>query len=322
MSPGINHRKKLFMSLVGLGVMIALATLVDAPCWRATAAEINQKNFQSPEDAVKALIDAVRGDDTKELLTIFGPAGKEIIFSGDEVADKEGRKRFLNAFDEMNKLVNEGDKKVILYVGSEDWPFPIPLIKKGKSWLFDTKAGKEEMLNRRIGRNELNTIQVCLAIVDAEREYALKDRDGDKVLEYAQKFISEKGRKDGLYWEAKQGEEESPLGPLVAKAVKEGYGQRKSADKPTPYHGYYYKILKAQGKNVRDGEYDYVVKGKMIGGFAVVAYPAEYRNSGVMTFVVNHDGVVYQKDLGKETDKIAAAMKKYDPDKTWKKAGE
>jgi hypothetical protein len=322
MSLGINHKKKLFMSLVVLGVTIALATLVGGPNWHATAAEIKQKNFQSPEDAVKALIDAARGDDTKELLTIFGPTGKEIIFSGDEVADGEGRKRFVKVFDEMNKLVNESDKKVILYVGSEDWPFPIPLIKKGKNWLFDTKAGKEEMLNRRIGRNELNAIQVCLAIVDAEREYALKDRDSDRVLEYAQKFISEKGKKDGLYWEAKQGEEESPLGPLVAKAVKEGYGQRKSGDKPAPYHGYYYRILKAQGKNAPDGAYDYVVKGKMIGGFAVVAYPAEYENSGVMTFVVNHDGVVHQKDLGRETDKIAAAMKKYDPDKTWKKVEE
>jgi hypothetical protein len=318
----MNNRRKLFMGLFGLGVMIALATLVAGPNWHAAAAEIGQKNFESPEEAVKALINAVRGDDTKELLTIFGPAGKEIIFSGDEVADKEGRKRFVKAFDEMNKLVNESDKKIILYVGNEDWPLPIPLIRKGKNWFFDTKAGKEEMLNRRIGRNELNAIQVCLAIVDAQREYALKDRNSDKVLEYAQRFISEKGKKDGLYWEARQGEEESPLGPLVAKAVKEGYGQRKSGDKPTPYHGYYYKMLKAQGKNAPDGAYDYVVKGKMIGGFALVAYPAEYGNSGVMTFVVNHDGVVYQKDLGEETEKIAAAMKKYDPDKTWKKAEE
>jgi len=322
MSLRINNRKKLLMSLFGLGVMIALATLVAGVHWHAAAAEIKQKNFQSPEDAIKALIDAVGGDDTKELLTIFGPAGKEIIFSGDEVADKEGRKRFLKAFDEMNKLVNESDKKVILCVGNENWPFPIPLIKEGKNWFFDTKAGKEEILNRRIGRNELNAIQVCLAIVDAQREYALKDRDNDKVLEYAQKFISEKEKKDGLYWEAKQGEEESPLGPLVAKAVKEGYGQRKSGDKPVPYHGYYYKILKAQGKNASDGEYDYVVKGKMIGGFALVAYPAEYGNSGIMTFVVNHGGAVYQKDLGKETERIAAAMKKYDPDKTWKKVEE
>jgi hypothetical protein len=205
-------------------------------------------------------------------------------------------------------------------VGSEDWPFPIPLVKKDEYWFFDTMAGKEEILNRRIGRNELNAIQVCLAYVDAQREYVLKDRDGNKLLEYAQKFISSKGKKNGLYWEVKEGEKLSPLGPLVAKAAKEGYIGRKPVGKHTPYHGYYYKILKAQGKNAPGGEYDYIVKEKMIGGFASVAYPAEYGNSGVMTFIVNHDGVVYEKDLGKETEKIATAMKKFDPDKTWKKA--
>jgi hypothetical protein len=218
----------------------------------------------------------------------------------------------------MNKLVSENDKRVILHVGNEKWPFPLPVVKKGENWFFDTKAGKEEILNRRIGRNELNAIQVCLAYVDAQREYVLKDRDGDKLLEYAQKFISKEGGKDGLYWEAKEGEEQSPLGPLVAKAAKEGYTGKKSGNKPTPYHGYYYKILKVQGKNAPGGEYDYMVKGKMIGGFALVAYPAEYGNSGVMTFIVNQDGVVYEKDLGKDIEKIATAMKKFDPDKTWK----
>jgi hypothetical protein len=219
----------------------------------------------------------------------------------------------------MNKLVKENDKKMILHVGNSDWPLPIPIVKVGKNWRFDTKEGKEEILNRRIGRNEVNAIQVCLAYVDAQREYVLKDRDADKLLEYAQKFISAKGKKDGLYWEAKEGEEQSPLGPLMAKATKEGYTGKKSGGKPIPYHGYYYKILKAQGKNAQGGAYDYVVKGKMIGGFALVAYPAEYGNSGVMTFIVNHDGVLYQKDLGKDTEKIANAMKKYDADETWKK---
>jgi hypothetical protein len=312
-----NQKKR---SMCRFGFSIIAAVIMLAGFYQsAFAADAKQKSFKSPEEAVKALIDAVKGDDTKALLTIFGPAGKELIFSGDEVADKAGRDRFIKAYEEMNKLVSENDKKVILHVGNEEWPFPIPVIKKGENWFFDTKAGKEEILNRRIGRNELNAIQVCLAIVDAQREYALKDRDGDGLLEYAQKFGSEKGKKDGLYWEAKEGEEQSPLGPLAAKAVKEGYGGKKSGGKPSPYHGYYYKILKAQDKNAPGGAYDYVVKGKMIGGFALVAYPAEYGNSGVMTFMVNQDGVVYEKDLGKNTEKIATTMKKYDPDKTWKK---
>ena len=286
----------------------------------AFAADANQNNFNSPEEAVRALTEAVKGNDTKELLAIFGPLGKELIFSGDEVADKTGRERFIKAYEEMNKLVNENDTKVILHVGNGDWPFPIPVVKRGEYWLFDTMAGREEILNRRIGRNELNAIQVCMAYVDAQREYVLKDRDGDKLLEYAQKFVSDKGKKNGLYWEAKEGEPQSPLGPLMAKATKEGYTGKKSGEKRSPYHGYYYKILKAQGKNAPGGEYDYVVNGKMIGGFALVAYPAEYGNSGIMTFIVNQGGVVYEKDLGKETEKIATAMKKFDPDKTWKKA--
>jgi len=230
-----------------------------------------------------------------------------------------GRQRFVKSYEEMNKLVKENDKKIVLHVGNGDWPLPIPIVKKGEGWRFDTKEGKEEMLNRRIGRNELNAIQVCLAYVDAQREYAMKDRDGDGLLEYAKKFRSKEGKKDGLYWEAKEGEEQSPLGDLFAKAVKEGYTPRKPGERPQPYHGYYYKILKAQGKSALGGAYDYVVKGNMIGGFALVAHPAEYGNSGIMTFIVNHDGVVYQKDLGKNTETIVSTMTKYDPDETWKK---
>ena len=316
----INTWNQKKLSICRLGFAIIAAVMLAGFYQSAFAAEANQKTFKSPGEAVKALSDAVKGNDEKELLTIFGSAGKELISSGDEIADRTGRGRFVKAYEEMNKLVNENDDKIILHMGSEDWPFPIPLVKKGENWFFDTVAGKEEILNRRIGRNELNAIQVCLAYVDAQREYVLKDRDGDRLLEYAQKFISSKGKKNGLYWEAKEGEKLSPLGPLVAKAAKEGYIGRKPVGKHTPYHGYYYKILKAQGKNAPGGEYDYIVKEKMIGGFASVAYPAEYGNSGVMTFIVNHDGVVYEKDLGKETEKIATAMKKFDPDKTWKKA--
>jgi hypothetical protein len=312
-----NQKKR---SMCRFGFAITAAAIMLAGFYQsAFAADAKQKSFKSPEEAVKALVGAVKGDDTKELLTIFGPEGKELISSGDEVADKAGRDRFVKAYEEINKLVSENDKRVILHVGNEEWPFPLPVVKKGENWFFDTKAGKEEILNRRIGRNELNAIQVCLAYVDAQREYVLKDRDGDKLLEYAQKFVSKKGEKDGLYWEAREGEEQSPLGPLMAKAVKEGYTGKKSGEKPSPYHGYYYKILKAQGKNAPGGEYDYMVKGKMIGGFALVAYPAEYGNSGIMTFIVNHDGVVYEKDLGKDTEKIATAMKKFDLDRIWKK---
>ncbi len=312
-----NQKKR---SMYGFGFAMITALMMLAAFYQsAFAADAKQKSFKSPEEAAKALIDAVKGNDTKELLNILGPAGKEVISSGDEVAGKAWRDRFVKAFDEMNKLVSENDKKVILNVGNDEWPYPIPIVKKDENWFFDTKAGKEEILNRRIGRNELNAIQVCLAYVDAQREYLMEDRDENKLLEYAQKLISREGEKNGLYWEAKEGEEQSPLGPLIAKAAVEGYTGKKPLGKRNPYHGYNYKILKAQGKNARGGEYDYVVDGKMIGGFALVAYPDEYGNSGVMTFIVNQDGVVYEKDLGKETEKIAAAMKKFDPDSTWKK---
>jgi len=192
-------------------------------------------------------------------------------------------------------------------------------VKKGDTWLFDAKKGKDEILNRRIGQNELSTIQTMLAIVDAQREYAMKDLDGDGILEYAEKFRSDANKKNGLYWETKEGEEPSPLGELVASARAEGYTKAGAKDNPSPFHGYYFRMLKKQGKHAAGGAFDYVVKGQQIGGFAVVAYPATYGNSGVMTFIVNHEGVVYQKDLGKNTAKTAKDMKTFDPDKTWKK---
>jgi hypothetical protein len=319
MSLRIKEKRKGWRGLYSLVVAFAVALIFLGSYQKADA---QQKTFKTPEEAVKGLMNAVKSDDTKELLAIFGPAGKEIISSGDKVADKRGEEVFVKDYEEMSRLERETDKKVTLVVGNRQWPFPIPIVKKGETWVFDTKAGKEELLNRRIGRNELDTIQTCLAIVDAEREYAMKDRDSNKLREYAQKFWSTPGKKDGLYWEAKEGEEQSPLGPLAARAVEEGYKGRKPGDKPMPYHGYFYRMLKAQGKNAPGGAYDYVVRGKMIGGFALVAFPAEYGASGIMTFIVNHDGVVYEKDLGKETGKIAKAMTKFDPDKTWKKVEE
>jgi len=275
-----------------------------------------QKEFASPSDAVQAFVTAQKTGDDKELLSIFGPEAKELIVSGDEVADRETRQNFLKAYDEQNRIVPDEDR-FLLVIGKNEWPFPIPLVSKGDWWVFDTASGKEEILNRRIGQNELNTIQVLLAIVDAQREYALKDHDGDALMEYARQFGSDPGKKNGLYWETKEGEEPSPLGELVAKARAEGYGPKGEQQEPNPYHGYYYRILTSQGQNAPHGGYDYIVNEKMIGGFAVVAYPAEYGSSGVMTFIVNHDGIVFQKDLGDDTETLAKAMKHYDPDKTW-----
>ena len=282
-------------------------------CSLSFAAAAQQRTFSSAEEAVKAAIAAAKKGDDKELTAIFGPGSTALMHSGDAVADKQRRAEFLKAYDERNRLVTEGEN-TILVVGKNDWPLPIPLVKKGNGWIFDAAKGKEEVLNRRIGKNELEAIQVVLAYVDAQREYARKDRYGDGLLEYAQSVRSESGKRNGLYWPVKSGEEESPLGPMAARAVKGGY---QASDKPVPFHGYYYRILTGQGKNAAGGAYSYIVKGSMVGGFALVAYPAEYGNSGVTTFIVNHDGKVFQKDLGKNTSTVATAMKAYNPDKTW-----
>ena len=298
------------VALIVMGLAIGFSPV-------SLAATAQQRSFGSAEEAVQAAVVATKNNDEKDLTAIFGPGSQELLSSGDAVADKQRRSDFLKAYEEKNRLASEGDK-MVLSVGKDNWPFPIPLVmQKSGAWVFDTAKGKEEIVNRRIGENELSAIKVALAYVDAQREYAMKDYDGDGLLEYAQKFRSDPGQKNGLYWEAKPGEEHSPLGPLAAQAVKEGYGQNKASDKPWPFHGYFYRILTAQGKNASGGAYSYLVKGSMIGGFALVAYPAEYRNSGVMTFIVNHDGKVFQKDLGKNTASLAQSMKEYNPDKTW-----
>jgi len=313
------YKNRALLCLFALTGIIAAVILLSGTYSHLFAKDIQQKSFASSEEAVKALVVAVRSNDKKEMLAILGPGGKELISSGDEVADKVGREKFLKAYDEMNKLEKESDGKIVLHVGADDWPLPIPIVQKNNIWVFDTKAAKEEILNRRIGRNELNVIEVLHAFVDAQHEFASKDCIGSGKVEFAQRFISTKGKHDGLYWNAKEGEEESPLGPLVAQASMEGYASKEEGISFAPYHGYYYKILKGQGKHAQGGAYDYVVKGKMILGFALVAYPAQYKNSGIMTFVVNQEGVIYQKNLGKNTESIAKAMKKFDPDETWKK---
>ena len=282
-------------------------------------AAVKQKGFASPEDAVKALMAASKANDDTEIIAILGSGAKDLLYSGDPVSDKERRKRLLEGYDKKNSLVKEVEK-MVLVIGENDWPFPVPLVKQGEKWIFDTKAGREEILNRRIGHNELHTIQTMLAIVDAQREYAAKDEDGDGLLEYAEKFHSDPGKKNGLNWETKAGEEPSPLGELVVQARAGGYQKMGKTHKPMPFQGYYYRMLSKQGKNAPGGAYDYVVRGNQIGGFAVVAYPAQYRNSGVMTFLVNHDGTVYQKDLGRKTAEKAMAIKQFDPDQTWQKS--
>jgi len=285
----------------------------------SAAATVKQRTFASPEEAVKAMGEALKSHDVKALEAIFGPGSKDLISSGDPVADRIEYDRVVNHLEQKTKLEVTEDKTVLI-LGSEEWPFAIPIVKKDSLWHFDTKKGREEILARRIGKNELSAIQFCLAYVDAQREYALMDRDADGLMEYAQKFGSDKGKKNGLYWEVKAGEEQSPLGPLAALAQKQGYStERKN---PQPYLGYYYRILKGQGKDAPGGAYDYMVKGNMIGGFALAAYPAKYGSSGIMTFIVNHDGVVYQKDLGRNTEKTAQAMKLFNPDSTWKRVEE
>jgi len=297
--------------------VVAVAILVLGASSALFAASTQHKSFSSPEEAAKALFDAVRASDLKEMQAILGPGSRELISSGDEVADRTGREKFLKAYDLLNTLQQASSDKVVLIIGEDKWPMPIPIVKKGAKWFFDAQQGKREILNRRIGRNELNVMEVLQAYVEAQHEYASKDCRGRGMVEFAQRFDSTEGKRDGLYWEAKEGEELSPLGPLVARAAKEGY----AADF-WPFHGYYFKILKGQGKHAKGGAYNYVVKGKMILGFALVAFPAEYDNSGVMTFMVNQEGIIYQKNLGKNTKRIAEAMKIFDPDKTWKKEEE
>jgi len=303
--------------IVPLASNLGLALLALALSVSASAED--EQTFASPQEAVNALVTAAKNNDTNAIHSIFGATGHDLI-SPDVVQATEEYKLFVQHLTEKTRLASNSDSNVTLEIGADGWPFPIPIVKQGGKWFFDTVAGAEEILNRRIGMDEIGAINVSLAYVDAQHEYASQDRMGDGVLAFAQFLRSTPGTHDGLFWPTNQpGEELSPLGPLIAQARVDGY--RRTAkmlnDEQAPYHGYYFKILTCQGKHAPGGKYNYIINGRMIAGFALVAWPAEWGNTGVMTFIVNQQGKVYQKNLGLKTAKIAKAMTTYDPDDTW-----
>jgi Protein of unknown function (DUF2950) len=298
----------------GVPKLAAVAILlVGCFATRSMAQQQGQMTFASPEAASKALVTAAQNNDEKAMLDILGPDGKQIISSGDATEDAENRANFAQRYQQMHRLVKEPDGTTTLYTGAENWPLPIPLENKGNLWYFDTEAGKREILYRRVGQNEMSTIRVCQELVAAQKEYYSTQNN-----EYAQQIFSDEGQHNGLYWKAAENETQSPIGPLVAAAVAEGYVKGKNVP-PTPYHGYLFHVLTSQGPAAPGGAKSYIVDGKMTQGFGFVAYPAEYRSSGVMTFIVGANGVVYRKDLGRQTEVIGKALKQYNPDSTWHK---
>jgi len=282
------------------------------------AQKANEKTFASPGDAALAVYLAVKSHDTPALVTIFGSNSSDILHTGDDVADKKMGDDFIHRYDQMHRLVVEPDQTVTLYIGVENWPMPISIVKNTNgTWYFDTESGKQEILQRRVGVNENDAIVVLQTLVEAQQDYASEPREGDKSKHYALTFVSDEGKHNGLYWKTDDNEPPSPIGPLIVSAASEGYSVQKGH--AAPFHGYYYHILTKQGAAAKGGARDYVVDGKLSRGFAFVAYPAEYRNSGVMTFIVNQSGVVYQKDLGEKTLEIASATQEYNPDSTWER---
>lgn len=306
---------------------IFLAVLVMAPCAIMAApapqtapppaAVTEAAHFASPDAAAEALLKAAQSGDQAQMDTLFGAAHAGLLSSGDAVEDNNNRAAFVAMAQEKLSTELVGESRAILHVGATDWTFPIPLVKDQEGWRFDAEQGREEILNRRIGRNELHTLNVMGAYVEAQFDYADVDRDGDGLSEYAQKLMSEPGKFDGLFWESAPGQPDSPLGPLVAEARAEGYKVKGGTEAPTPYHGYFYRILTRQGSAAPGGKYDYIINGNMIAGFGLVAFPAEYGASGVMTFVVNHQGRVYQQDLGLKTPELARAMSEFNPETGW-----
>lgn len=298
------------MTLLRASLLAAL-TIVLSGC--AT----KQATFDSPDLAADAFVGALKPMNDQRLKEIFGPDSANLISSGDRVADQQRADHFLNEYNAKHEWGLDSAGGKVLIVGADSWPFPIPVVEENGRWLFDTAAGKDEILNRRIGQNELSTIQTCLAIVDAQRDYAMMDVDGNGVHDYARRFLSDPGTKNGLYWPTNPGEPQSPLGDLVAEASAEGYSHGGTQSRPIPFHGYRFRILTAQGPNASGGAHEYIANGKMIGGFGVVAWPASYGASGIMTFITNQDGVVFQQDLGDNTDRVAESMSTFDPGTDW-----
>ena len=300
-------------------IFFSLLILFASFVWSASGAARTGKAFNTPQEAVSALGQAVEATNRAALVTLFGDE-TERLANPDTVQGSQELAEFAAAFNSTNRLVPESDKRMILEVGNNAWPFPIPLVKMPEGWRFDTAAGRDEILNRRIGRNELDALRVIRAYVQAQREYASRDRDGDQVLEYAQKIASSPGRTDGLFWPPEVNGEMSPLGPAFAHAQREGYFREGTASdgQPRPFHGYLFKILTRQGPKAAGGKYDYIINGNMIGGFALVAWPAEHGDSGIMTFVVNQQGRVYQRDFGENTAKAVQNITAYDPDSAWR----
>ena len=283
-------------------------------CKRADKPHVNA--FASPDAAGDGLLAAAKSGDQNALLAIFGPGSKELISSGDAVQDKAVTDTFAAKYGEMHRWRKMQDGSQILLVGADNFPFPIPLKKNGGGqWFFDTAAGRDEILSRRVGRNELAIIDISGAVADAQADYYSQLHDGETTKQYANKFISDPGKQNGLYWKSPEGQPQSPLGPLVAFAGSEGYSAKPNGH--TAFHGYYFRMLEGQSDKAPGGAKEYVIDGKMVGGFAFTAYPAEYGNSGVMTFMMNQDGLLLQKDLGKSSTEVATAMTKFDPDASW-----
>ena len=293
-------------------ILLALSASV------AWGVPLGQKSFKSPEAAVQALVKAAQAKDAKALIAVLGPQAGPIIDSGDAVADQNARAEFLAKYKEGSSIDSSAAGKAILVAGKDKWPFPIPLVKEGAAWYFDGAAGVEEVINRRIGENELSTIQSCLAYVDAQHEYYLRNVQKDALQHYANKLISTEGKKDGLYWPASNGEAPSPLGEEFVAARAEGYLQS-DAPRGAPYHGYIYRLITRQGPQAPGGAYEYMVNGELLGGFALIAFPADYGSSGIMTFIVNHEGVVYSRDLGPHTEHVAMGIVEFNPDAMWTK---
>ena len=312
-----THKTRRLSAVMCIALFALIISLTS--CKKAEDSKPAQRTFASPAEAGAALLEAAKSGDQGALAAIFGPDGKDVLFSGDVVKDKNALQDFVAAYGQVNRWREIKVGGEILYVGADNYPFPIPLGRDASGqWSFDTAAGKDEILARRIGKGELTAIAACAATADAERQYFSRTHDGDKVKQYAQRFVSDEGKQNGLYWKVPEGQAPSPLGPVVDFARAVGYTN--AGEKPQPFNGYFFRILTKQGDQAQGGAKDYIVSEKMTGGFAILAYPAEYRNSGIMTFIVGKDGTVYQKDLGEKTTDLAAAMVQYNPGDGWSSA--